>query len=489
MGHQIIFAKTVEQNEVGIDLSMANRHGLIAGATGTGKTVTLQKLAESFSSQGVPVFTADIKGDLSGLCEANPKGEKITQRIQNLNLSTYTPLAAPVCFWDLLGRTGLPVRATISEFGPLLLARLLDLNEVQTGVIQIAFRVADEEGLLIIDLKDLRAVLNYISDNADKIQTTYGNVASATVGAIQRRLLSLEEAGASAFFGEPALKLSDLMLNAEDGRGIINILDASQLIENSRLYSTFLLWLLSELFEELPEAGDLSKPKLVFFFDEAHLLFDDAPAALVDKIEMVVRLIRSKGVGVYFVTQSPADIPTKVLGQLGNRVQHALRAYTPADTKLLKSAAENFRANARFSTAVAISELEIGEALVSCLDAKGIPNVVERAFIFPPQSKLGPGDTNLRQELTSNNRLAQTYSTAIDQHSAFEVLQERAEEQQVPSQPSRTEKSAPTRKAGTSNRQGLAETFFKSVLRSFGSKTGQAILRGILGSVLKSSRR
>ena len=489
MGHQIPFGKTSDQIEVGIDLSMANRHGLIAGATGTGKTVTLQKLAETFSSQGVPVFTADIKGDLSGLCEANPKGEKIVQRLEKLKLSAYTPCAAPVCFWDLLGKNGLPVRATISEFGPLLLARLLDLNEVQTGVLQIAFRVADEEDLLIIDLKDLRAVLNFISDNANEIQTTYGNVAAATVGAIQRRLLSLEEAGAGNFFGEPALKLSDLMLNSEDGRGIINILDATQLIENSRLYSTFLLWLLSELFEELPEAGDLSKPKLVFFFDEAHLLFDDAPAALVDKIEMVVRLIRSKGVGVYFVTQSPADIPTKVLGQLGNRVQHALRAYTPADTKLLKSAADNFRANEKFSTADAISELEIGEALVSCLDAKGIPSVVERAFIFPPQSKLGPGDETLKQTLISSNQLAQAYRKSVDQYSAFEALQEREDQQKATSASNPKKKAEPARRSTSGRRQGFAETFFKSVLRSFGSKTGQAILRGILGSVTKGSRR
>jgi DNA helicase HerA-like ATPase len=485
----ITIGKTLELTEVVLNLSMANRHGLISGATGTGKTVTLQKLAESFSLQGVPVFTADIKGDLSGLCQASSNSPKIQERVSKLGIQNYAASASPVCFWDLLGKTGLPVRTTISEFGPLLLARLMDLNEVQTGVMQIAFRVADEQGLLMLDLKDLRSLLTFVSEQAEAIQTTYGNISPATIGAIQRRLLSLEEAGADQFFGEPALRLQDIMRQAEDGRGIINVLDATKLIENSRLYSTFLLWLLSELFEELPEAGDLQKPKLVFFFDEAHLLFDDAPDALVEKIETVVRLIRSKGIGVYFITQSPQDIPIKILGQLGNRFQHALRAYTPADTKIVRAAADNFRANPKFPTETAITELEIGEALISTLDSKGIPQVVERTHIYPPSSLIGPITETIRMECINRSPLRTVYEKTIDRESAYELLNKRrAEAEEEQSEDNRPEPK-PRKTSSNSNRQGLTETFLKSILRSIGNKVGSQLLRGIFGTILKTSSR
>ena len=371
-------------------LPLANRHGLIAGATGTGKTITLQVLAEQFSRDGVPVVCADVKGDLSGIGAAGEPKPKLVERAKELGEADYAPAASPVIFWDLFGKQGSPIRATVAEMGPLLLARMLELNETQEGVLNIAFKLADDQGLLLLDFKDLTAILQDVAERAGELTTAYGNVSKATVGTIQRRLLTLEQQGAEHFFGEPALQLADLMLTTPDGRGAVNVLMADQLIQAPRLYATFLLWLLSELFEELPEAGDLPKPKLVFFFDEAHLLFNDAPKALIEKVEQVVRLIRSKGVGVYFVTQNPADVPPVVLGQLGNRVQHALRAFTPAEQKGIKAAADTFRPNPAFKTQDVITELGVGEALVSTLGLDGVPGIVERVKVIPPRSRMGP---------------------------------------------------------------------------------------------------
>ncbi|MBS0552801.1 MAG: DUF853 family protein, partial [Proteobacteria bacterium] len=368
---------------------LANRHGLITGATGTGKTVTLQKMAESFASIGVPVFMADVKGDLSGIGAAGTKSDKLMERLAALGIDDYTPRANTVVFWDVYGEHGHPVRATISDMGPMLLGRLLNLNDTQAGVLQLVFKIADDNGMLLLDLKDLRAMVQYVGENAKEFTTRYGNIAAASIGAIQRNLLTLEQQGGDVFFGEPMLDIADLMQTDGDGRGVINVLAADKLYTSPKLYSTFLLWMLSELFEHLPEVGDPDKPKMVFFFDEAHLLFNDAPKALLEKIEQVVRLIRSKGVGVYFVTQNPLDVPDTVLGQLGNRVQHALRAFTPRDQKAVKTAAETMRANPAFDAATAITELGVGEALVSLLDAKGRPGVVERAFIVPPQGQIG----------------------------------------------------------------------------------------------------
>ena len=401
---------------------MANRHGLITGATGTGKTVTLQSIAERLSYAGVPVFMADVKGDLSGMGAPGVPSEKLLKRVAELGLEGFTPYANSVAFWDVFGENGIPVRATISDMGPLLLARLLNLNDTQTGVLQLVFKIADDQGLLLLDLKDLRAMVQHVGDNAKEFTTEYGNVSAASIGAIQRGLLTLEQQGGNQFFGEPMLDIHDLMQVDENGRGVINVLAAEKLVQAPALYSTFLLWLLSELFEQLPEAGDLDKPKLVFFFDEAHLLFSDAPQALTDKVEQVVRLIRSKGVGVYFVTQNPLDVPEKILGQLGNRVQHALRAFTPRDQKAVQAAAQTMRANPKFDAATAITELGVGEALVSFLDEKGRPNVVERSIIFPPASRLGPLTAEERKTMIQASPLLATYGQTVDRESAYEVL-------------------------------------------------------------------
>jgi DNA helicase HerA-like ATPase len=410
-----------------LTLKLANRHGLVTGATGTGKTVTLQVLAEGFARAGVPVFAADIKGDLSGIAAAGDAKEAFVKRAKDLGL-TYQPDEFSVVFWDVFGDEGHPIRTTISEMGPLLLTRLLDLNETQEGVLNIAFRVADDQGLLLLDLKDLRAVLGLVGENAAQLKVQYGNVSAASIGAIQRQLLVLENQQAAEFFGEPALSIKDFMRVDRDGRGLINVLAADKLIENPRLYATFLLWLLSELFEEMPEVGDVDKPKLVFFFDEAHLLFDDAPKALLDKIEQVVRLIRSKGVGVYFVTQNPLDVPEKVLAQLGNRVQHALRAFTARDQKAVRAAAETFRANPKIDTVAAITELGKGEALVSFLEGNGVPSMVERALICPPCARVGPVTPEERKGVIGKSPLKGKYDTAVDPESAYEVLQGRMQE-------------------------------------------------------------
>jgi uncharacterized protein len=412
-----------EKYEV-LDLRFGNRHGLVAGATGTGKTVTLQVLAEGFARAGVPVFAADIKGDLSGISEAGEPKEALVQRAQSMGL-TYQPDQFSTVFWDVFGEEGHPIRTTISEMGPLLLARLLQLNDTQEGVLNIAFRIADEQGLALLDLKDLRAILGLVAENAAELQKTYGNVSSATVGTIQRQLLVLENQGANSFFGEPALDLADFMRTDSEGRGMINVLAADKLINNPRLYATFLLWLLSELFEELPEVGDVAKPKLVFFFDEAHLLFNDAPKALLEKIERVVRLIRSKGVGVYFVTQNPLDVPETVLAQLGNRVQHALRAFTPRDQKAVKAAADTFRPNKNLNTAQVITELGKGEALVSFLEGNGVPSMVERTMIRPPTARLGVITPAERAAIIAASPCKGKYDTAVDQESAYEILQKR----------------------------------------------------------------
>lgn len=410
----------------GLLLARANRHGLVAGATGTGKTVTLQVMAEQFSAAGVPVFCADVKGDLSGICVAGtPEGkslEKINERVAQIGMDPIVYGAAPCMFWDLYGKKGHPIRATVSEMGPQLLSRMLQLNDTQEGVVTIAFQYADDNGLLLLDFKDLRSLLAHVSSIAPEIQRTYGNVAPASIGAVQRQLLLLERQGAEQFFGEPALDLKDFMRVSTDGRGYISILDATTLINNPRLYSTFLLWLLAELFEQLPEVGDPDKPKLVFFFDEAHLLFEGAPKALIDKVEQVVRLIRSKGVGIYFVTQNPRDLPENVLAQLGTRIQHALRAYTPTERKGVKAAAQSFRPNPAIDTETAINELGTGEALVSSLDAKGAPTMVERTLIRPPSSRLGPATDEERALVQAQSPVAIKYDTTIDRESAYEIL-------------------------------------------------------------------
>ena len=409
-----------------LHLPLANRHGLIAGATGTGKTITLQVLAEQFSRHGVPVVCADVKGDLSGIAMAGEPKPKVQERAAELGVADFAYVGAPVIFWDLFGQQGHPIRATVAEMGPLLLARMLELNETQEGVLNIAFKLADDQGLLLLDFKDLTAILQAVAENADQLTTTYGNVSKATIGTIQRRLLTLEQQGAEHFFGEPALELADLMLTTPDGRGAVNVLVADKLIHSPRLYATFLLWLLSELFEELPEAGDLDKPKLVFFFDEAHLLFNDAPKALTEKVEQVVRLIRSKGVGVYFVTQNPADVPPVILSQLGNRVQHALRAFTPAEQKGIKAAAETFRPNPAFKTQDVITQLGVGEALVSTLEPGGVPGIVERAKVIPPRSRMGTITPEERERLMAASPVGAKYAEAVDRESAYEILQARA---------------------------------------------------------------
>jgi len=493
----------------GLRLDYANRHGLIAGATGTGKTVTLQILAQGFSDAGVPVVLSDVKGDLSGLARAGSQTHKLhgpfTERAATIGLDlAYN--SAPVTFWDLWGTAGHPVRTTVSEMGPLLLARLLELTDVQEGVLNIAFRVADEEGLGLLDLKDLRSLLIWVGQNADTLSLRYGNVAASSVGAIQRSLLVLEGQGGDLLFGEPALELSDLMLTAPDGRGYINILAADRLMGAPRLYATFLLWLLSELFEQLPEVGDPDKPKLVFFFDEAHLLFDGAPKALVDKVEQVARLIRSKGVGVYFVTQNPEDIPEDILGQLGNRVQHALRAFTAKDRKALRQAAQNYRDNPRLDIEDAIREVGVGEAVTSLLERKGIPGMAERTLIRPPASQLGPITEAERASVIAASPVAGRYDTLIDRDSAFEVLARRADEaakaaeaaEEAEEKAEATEREykagrrysgksvgkSTTRKS-SSRGDSVGTAFAKSFARSIGSRAGRTLVRGVLGSLFR----
>ena len=456
--------------------SMANRHGLVAGATGTGKTVTLQILAEGFSKLGVPVFTADVKGDLSGIIEAGSASDKLQSRIDQIGLRNFTHRGFPVQFWDLFGEKGTPIRTTISEMGPVLLSRLLDLNDTQQSVLEVVFKFADDEGLLLLDAKDLRESLNWVSDHLKEIKKEYGMISPASIGAIQRRLIALEESKALSFFGEPAFNLEHFMQRDFSGNGVINILDATELIKDHRHYSTFLLWLLSELFEELDEVGDQEVPRLVFFFDEAHLLFNHTPKPLIEKIETVVRLIRSKGVGVYFVTQDPSDVPESVLSQLGNRVQHARRAYTPSARKNIKAAADAFRVNPEFAVKDVITELKVGEALVSTLDQEGAPSIVERTLICPPESKIGPSSTEKLQEVVSRNPFNSLYSKEIDRESAYEMLKVRKEKELQA-----VEKDEPKGR----KRQGIAEAFIKSVMRSVGSSIGRSIARGILGSILK----
>lgn len=469
---------------------MSNRHGLIAGATGTGKTVTLQILAESFSRLGVPVFTADIKGDLSGLSTAGSPHPKIDERLVKIPLKSFQQRPYPVVFWDIFGEHGHPIRSTISEMGPLLLSNLLGLNDTQSGILYGCFKVADDQGLLLLDLKDLRSMLTWMGNNANELRSEYGNISSASIGAIQRKLLVLEEQGAAHFFGEPAVKLTDLMQIDFSGNGVISILDATKLmIQAPRVYSSFLLWLLSELFEQLPEIGDPDKPKLVFFFDEAHLLFDHAPKMLIDKIEQVVRLIRSKGVGIFFITQSPLDIPEDILGQLGLKIQHALRAFTPKDRKVIKSVAQSFPPNPEFDTEALITDLGIGEALVSVLDEKGRPLPVQRTLIRPPESRIGPLPEEERQERIERSPLKGRYDNVMDRESAYEILKERAKERQIQLDELEREntKEKSQSKSG-SKRQSLGEAFIKSASRSIGSQVGRQIIRGIMGSLFGGRR-
>jgi DNA helicase HerA-like ATPase len=475
------------KSDVSILPKMANRHGLIAGATGTGKTVSLRVLAENFSTIGVPVFMADIKGDLSGLPLPGGENPKVTERVQKLGFKDFNFGGYPAVFWDVFGEQGHPVRTTISEMGPLLLSRILNLNEIQSGVLNIVFKVADDSGLLLLDLKDLKAMAQFVGDNAEQFKTQYGNISAASIGAIQRNLLTLEEQGGDKFFGEPALNLQDFMQTDKAGKGMINVLTADKLMQSPRLYATFLLWMLSELFEQLPEVGDPQKPNLIFFFDEAHLLFDDAPKALVDKIEQVVRLIRSKGVGVYFVTQNPLDLPETVLGQLGNRVQHALRAFTPKDQKSVKAAAETFRANPKLNVAKAITELEVGEALVSVLDEKGSPTIVERAFICPPHSRLSPLTPEERHRFVRDSVIYGHYEKAVDRESAYEKLKAKAEQMQAASSQEETRKRrAAQPKSQTEQLLGAA---VKSAAHAIGSQLGRQIIRGVLGSIFGGGRK
>lgn len=471
----ILVAKSTD--EIYLYPKMANRHGLIAGATGTGKTVTLRVLAEQFSDRGVPVFMADVKGDLSGLAKAGGDNPRIADRVRDLKLEGFSYDAYPVAFWDVFAERGHPVRTTVSEMGPLLLSRILNLNETQAGVLNIVFKIADDSGLLLLDFKDLRSMAQYVGDNASQFKVQYGNISPASVGAIQRNLLVIGEQGGDKFFGEPALDINDLMQADAKGRGMINILVADRLMQSPRVYATFLLWLLSELFEQLPEVGDPPKPKLVFFFDEAHLLFEDIPKALQDKIEQVVRLIRSKGVGVYFITQNPLDIPETVLGQLGNRVQHALRAYTPRDQKAVKAAAETFRANPRLDTTKAILELGVGEALVSMQDEKGVPAMVERAWIVPPRSSLTPLQPAEIAGIVRGSVLYGAYEKTVDRESAYEKLAAKAEKAAAEAP------AAPAKKDPKSGTEVLVGALAKSAAHAIGSQIGRQIMRGVLGSL------
>jgi uncharacterized protein len=475
-----------------------NRHGLIAGATGTGKTISLMVLAEGFSRMGVPVFMADVKGDVAGLAMAGVSNEKIQQRVAEIGLEGYTNEANPVLFWDVFGKVGHRVRTTISEIGPSLLGRILEINDTQTGVLEIAFTLADDHGLLLLDLDDLRALLGFVVDNRKEISKQYGLVSTQSVAAIQRALLSLQREGGEALFGEPALVLDDLLRTDLSGRGIINILVADQLILKPRLYSSFLLWLLSELFENLPEVGDLDKPKLVFFFDEAHLLFDDAPAMLRKRVEQVVRIIRSKGVGVYFCSQFPDDVPNEILGQLGNRIQHALRAYTPRDQKAVNTAAETFVANPKLDVAHVISQLGVGEALVSTLQEKGVPMPVERTLICPPRCRMGAVTPEERATVWARSPIGSKYDTLVNRESAYEILNRRTLEREAAAwRANQAEAAKPTVGGslvddllwGTKRRQGMVETLAKQAARTVGSQIGRQILRGVLGGILGGSRR
>lgn len=523
MSTPIVIAKKTTDTTQAIVLhsQFANRHGLIAGATGTGKTVTLKVLAESFSRIGVPVFLADAKGDVSSLAQAGSSNPKFDERIKSLGIDSIPFAASPVVFWDLFGEQGHPIRSTISEIGPLLLAQMLNLNDTQEGVLSAVFRIADDQGLLLIDFKDLKAMLSYVSEHAAEFKAEYGNLSPASLGAIQRNLLALADQGGDQFFGEPSLNILDFIQTDADGRGYINLLAADKLMNTPKLYATFLLWMLSELFEQLPEVGDMDKPKLVFFFDEAHLLFDNASAALQEKIEQVVRLIRSKGVGIYFVTQNPLDLPETVLGQLGNRVQHALRAFTPKDQKAVKTAAATFRANPKFNVEQAITELGVGEALISCLDEQGIPQVVERAWVMPPYSSFSPISPEQRQALISQSIVAGVYEQSVDRDSAYERLQQKvverqqqaiqveqekqlAKEQEILAKQQAKEAEALAKQQAREQEriakeqqkeaereakqrekliQDTVGTFAKSAARSLGGSTGQKIVRGLLGSL------
>jgi DNA helicase HerA-like ATPase len=497
MPEPIIVAKSSEFLE--LLPGFANRHGLIAGATGTGKTVTLQRLAEGFSRMGVPVFMADVKGDLAGISQRGEPSGKIQARVAELELEGFEYVACPTVYWDAFGEQGHPVRTTVSEIGPLLLSRMLALNDTQSGVLTAVFKIADDEGLLLLDLKDLRAMLGHAGDNAKTYTTRYGNISKASIGAIQRGLLTLEHQGGDRFFGEPALDVQDL-IQTEGGKGVVNVLAADKLMSSPRLYATLLLWLLAELFEQMPEVGDVDKPKLVFFFDEAHLLFDDAPRALLEKIEQVVRLIRSKGVGVFFVTQNPLDVPDTVLGQLGNRVQHALRAFTPRDQKAVKTAATTLRANPKLDVEAAITELAVGEALVSMLDAKGRPSVVERALIVPPGCRLGPVTPAERAEIMRSSSVAGAYDDAVDRESAYEKIAARHD---LPA--AKGGEAAAADSGGFfgalgdflggstgprgGRREGAIEAAAKSAARAIGSGVGREIVRGVMGSLLGGRRR
>ena len=523
MGTPIVIAKktTDTTQDIVLHSQFANRHGLIAGATGTGKTVTLKVLAESFSRLGVPVFLADAKGDVSSLAKAGVSSPKFDERLKTLNIESVPFAASPVMFWDLFGQQGHPIRTTISEIGPLLLAQMLNLNDTQEGVLSAVFRIADDQGLLLIDFKDLKAMLTYVSENAAELKAEYGNLSPASLGAIQRNLLALGDQGGEQFFGEPSLNILDFIQTDSNGQGYINILAADKLMNTPKLYATFLLWMLSELFEQLPEVGDMDKPKLVFFFDEAHLLFDNASAALQEKIEQVVRLIRSKGVGIYFITQNPLDLPESVLGQLGNRVQHALRAFTPKDQKAVKTAADTFRANPEFKVDQAITELAVGEALISCLDEQGTPQIVERGWVMPPYSSFTPITPEERQVIIGQSIVAGVYDQAVDRDSAYEMLQQKVEQRQQQAaaaeqakieakeaevrakqeakeaealakqqareqerlareQQKEAERIAKQREKLT---QDIVGTFAKSAARSLGGSTGQKIVRGLLGSL------
>jgi hypothetical protein len=507
-----IAKNTHQQPAVTLDMlsNLVNRHGCITGATGTGKTVTLQTMAQALSNIGVPVFMADVKGDLSGMAKAGAPSEKLSKRLESLGLEAPQWQASPVTFWDVFAEQGHPVRATISDLGPLLLARMLNLNDTQEGVLQLVFKIADDNGLLLLDTKDLRSMLQHVGDNAAEYRTAYGNISAASIGAIQRGLIGIEEQGGDRFFGEPMLNIDDLLQTDAAGRGVVNILAADKLLNSPRLYSTFLLWMLSELFENLPEVGDLDKPKLVFFFDEAHLLFNEAPKPLLQKIEQVVRLIRSKGVGVFFITQNPLDIPDTVLGQLGNRVQHALRAYTPRDQKAVNAAAETFRPNPALDTAQVITELGVGEALVSFLDDKGRPNMVERAYILPPGSQIGPITAEERKQAMLTSVVAGVYEKTVDRESAYEKLTNRAAtatasgNDDAPA-PRGRQPATPTESkegssgwgdmlggilGGGSRRDSPVQALVKSAARSIGSQVGREIIRGVLGSMLgKGGRR
>jgi hypothetical protein len=512
MPNPLLIAKNAHQELVLLP-SLANRHGCITGATGTGKTVTLQVMAQAFSDIGVPVFMADVKGDLSGLAKAGAMTPKLKERFDSLKLDAPDWAACPVTFWDVFGEQGHPVRTTISDLGPLLLARMLNLNEIQQGVLQLVFKIADDHGLLLLDIKDLRAMLQHVGESTGEFQTEYGNISAASIGAIQRGLIAIDEQGGDRFFGEPMLNIDDFMQTDGNDKGVVNILAADKLLNSPRLYAIFLLWMLSELYEHLPEVGDLDKPKLVFFFDEAHLLFNEAPKPLLQKIEQVVRLIRSKGVGVYFVTQNPIDIPDTVLGQLGNRVQHALRAYTPRDQKAVQAAAETFRANPALDTAQAITELGVGEALVSFLDEKGRPGMVERAFIVSPASQIGPITAAERSEIIADSIVAGVYEKAVDRESAYEKIKGRVQasmpktQEVTPAGSPPAPQQAPSSAASSGSSIGdlfgnamgglfggsgvarrkdtMVEAMVKSAARSIGSQVGREIIRGVLGSILK----